>query len=67
MREKHYKHYADFVEKLASPLNKEFEQIMDEQFDTLPYEFYQMFVDGFRLGTKMIIEIYEDESKKENC
>lgn len=66
LHEKQYKHYADFVEKLSSPLDKEFEQIMDEQLDTVPLELYQMFVDGFRLGARMIIEVFEDESKKEN-
>lgn len=66
LHEKQYKHYADFVEKLGSPLDKEFKQIMNEQLDTLPLEFYQMFVDGFRPGAKMMIEIYEDESKNVN-
>ena len=56
---KHYQQYEDFINKLGSPLDKEFERIMDEQFDILPQEFSQMFVDGFRLGAKMIIEIYE--------
>lgn len=61
IRERQYQHYEDFIKKLGSPLDKEFERIMDEQLDTLPLEFYQMFTDGFRIGAKMIMEIYGDE------
>lgn len=59
------KHYEDFIKKIGSPLDKEFERIMDEQFDTLPLELSQMFIDGFRLGARMMIEIFEDKYKME--
>lgn len=64
MQKKHNQHYKDFIERLGSPLDKEFENIMDEQLDALPLEFSQMFIDGFRLGAKLIIEIYEGNNQK---
>ena len=44
--------YKSFIEKLGSPLDKEFIKIMDEQFETAPLDFFQMFSDGFKLGAK---------------
>ena len=52
------------MKKLGSPLDKEFESIMDEQLDILPYDFSQSFIDGFRLGAKMMLEIYGDDNLK---
>lgn len=66
LRKKQYKHYEDFIEKLGSPLDKEFVRIMDEQLDTVPFEFSNMFIDGFRLGARMIIDVFEDKYRKEN-
>jgi hypothetical protein len=56
---KHYQNYEDFVKKLGSPLGKEFTRIMDEQIDTIPLELSEMFIDGFRLGARMMIEVFE--------
>lgn len=58
---KHYQSYEDFVKKLGSPLDKEFIRIMDEQIDTIPLELSEMFIDGFRLGARMMIEVFEDK------
>lgn len=60
LRKKHYKHYKDFIQKIGSPLDQEFKRIMDEQLDTLPLELSGMFIDGFRLGARMMIEVFED-------
>lgn len=65
LRKKQYTHYEDFIKKIGSPLDKEFEQIMDEQLDTLPLELSEMFIDGFRLGARMMIEVFEDKYKTE--
>ena len=65
MRKKHMENYDNFVEKLDSSLKMEFISIMDEQLDTLPLDFYQMFSDGFKLGAKMMIEVLNGEDKKE--
>lgn len=64
-RKKHLENYDSFIQKLGSPLDKEFIKIMDEQLDTLPLDFYQMFSDGFKLGAKMMIEVLDGEDKKE--
>lgn len=64
LRQEHYKHYEDFVKQLKvlePPLDKRFVEIMDEQLDTLPLEMSEMFIDGFRLGARMMIEIYQKD------
>lgn len=60
----HYHHYEDFIEvlaKLEPPLDKRFIKIMDEQPDVIPFEFSEMFIDGFKLGAKMMAEVFRDE------
>lgn len=61
IRERNYKNYEEFIEKLKSinpALEKQFQNILEEQLDTAPFEMYQMFADGFRLGAKLIIETF---------
>lgn len=65
LRKKQFAHYESFVKKLESPLDEEFLRIMDEQMDTLPYEFSEMFIEGFRLGARMMLEILEDKCSGE--
>lgn len=65
LRRKHYQSYEDFIKKLESPLAIEFIRIMDEQLDAVPLEFSETFISGFRLGAKMMIEVFEDSDKKE--
>lgn len=67
LQKKHYQHYDEFVKKLGNPLNKEFESIMDEQLEVLPFDFSQTFIDGFRLGAKMMMEILWDNNQKPDC
>ena len=60
----HYHHYEDFIEvlaKLEPPLDKRFVKIMDEQLDVIPFEFSEMFIDGFKLGAKMMAEVFRNE------
>ena len=60
----HYSHYEDFIvvlAKLEPPLDKQFIKIMDEQLDVIPFEFSEMFIDGFKLGAKMMAEVFRDE------
>ena len=59
-----YNHYEDFIEllvKLEPPLDKRFIKIMDEQLDVIPFEFSEMFIDGFKLGAKMMAEVFRNE------
>jgi hypothetical protein len=57
----YYKNHEDFIKKIGSPLDEEFIQIMDQQLDMFPLELSETFLDGFRLGAKMMIEIFEDK------
>ena len=66
LQQKFYQDYDDFIKKLGSPLDQEFKRIMDEQLNLLPFNFTQSFIDGFRLGAKIVIEIYGDEHQKPN-
>jgi len=59
------RNYEDFMKKIGSPLDVEFIQIMDERLDTIPIELSEMFLDGFRLGARMMIEVFEDKYRKE--
>lgn len=61
---KQYQNYEDFIKKLGSPLDKEFIKIMDEQLNAIPLELSEMFIDGFRLGARMMIEVFEDKYQK---
>lgn len=61
LKEKHYQHYEGFIAKLDEPLKGEFIQIMDEHLDTIPFEVKEMFLDGLRLGARMILELLDEE------
>ncbi|MFR0077482.1 MAG: DUF6809 family protein [Blautia sp.] len=67
IRQRHYRHYEDFIEELRAldpPLDMIFIQIMDEQLETVPCDFSQSFVEGFRLGARMMIEVYQEERQE---
>lgn len=66
LRKKQYENYEDFIKKIGSPLDKEFKRILDEQLDTFPLQLSEMFIDGFRLGARIMIEVFEDKYQKEN-
>ena len=34
---------------------------MDQQFDTIPMEYADTFVDGFQLGVKMMFAVFQEE------
>ena len=62
--QEHYQHYDDFIETLSKvnpPLDNRFIEIMDEQLDVFPYEFSEMFIDGFRLGARIMIDIFQGD------
>lgn len=56
------KRYDDFIAKIGSPFDKEFERIMEEYRNTFSMELSKMFIEGFRLGAKLVIEIFSDEN-----
>lgn len=53
--------YKSFTKSLQPYQLKMFNQIIDDQYDLLPMEHADFFVQGFRLGAKMIMEIYNEE------
>lgn len=61
MRERQIENYDTFLKKLDSPLDEEFIKIMDEQLDTVPLDFFEMFSNGFKLGAKLMLEILHND------
>lgn len=57
-RDKAFKSYSMFIEKLPKELRDEFDELMDSYLDLLPLELEQTFIDGFRIGSRMMTEIY---------
>lgn len=35
-------------------------EIMDEQLDAIPIEMAETFIAGFRLGARLMVEVFED-------
>ncbi len=70
IHQRNYQHYNNFIEtlsKLDPPLDEQFINIMDEQLETIPFDFSEMFIDGFRLGARIMIDIFQDDlGNKEN-
>lgn len=65
LRQEHCKRYTDFINQLKTletPLDEKFIEIMNGPLDTLPLEMSEMFIDGFRLGARMMIEIFQKDS-----
>ena len=66
MHRKQYQRYESFINKLKlyePSLHEEFIELMDEQLSTIPNEFSESFIHGFRLGTRIMIEIYQNDLK----
>lgn len=61
---KHIQHHSDFIDilkKLDPPLHKQFIKIIDELSEATPYEFSEMFMGGFRLGVRIMIDVFHEE------
>ena len=59
----------EFIQRLKRmdpALADQFIGIMDEQLETLPSETTAAFIDGFRLGARMMIEVFEGSGREEN-
>ncbi len=57
----HYDQLAARLKALNPPLDKELAAVVDEQLALLPIEMGEMFIDGFCLGARMMIEVYQKE------
>lgn len=61
-RDKAFHSYTTFLEKLPPELQEEFEQLMDEHIHLLPQEMEQNFIDGFKIGARLMAEVYGKNS-----
>jgi len=57
-RNKAFKSYSIFLEKLPEELKNEFEELIDSHLELLPLELEQNFIDGFRIGAQIMAEVY---------
>lgn len=56
--DKAFDSYSAFLAKLPDELKDEFIKFVDQHLDLLPLELEQNFIDGFRIGARMIAEVY---------
>ena len=61
MRQKHILEYDAFVQSLEPRQQKAFNRIMNHQFDTIPMEYADTFVEGFEMGVKMVVAVFQKE------
>ena len=61
-KDKALKEYTNFHEKLPGDLKEEFEKLMDDHFDVLAGDLEQNFIDGFRIGVRLMIEVFNDSN-----
>lgn len=57
-RDKAFKCYSAFIEKLPEDLKDEFDELINSHLDLLPLELEQNFIDGFRIGVRIMTEVY---------
>ncbi len=69
LKKKHFR-YDDIKEQLLQinpDLRWELEHFLEEQWEAMNWDTTQVFIDGFCLGARMMIEVYQTElSAKEN-
>ena len=57
-RDKAFKSYSTFIEKLPEELKEEFDELIDSHLDLLSLELEQHFINGFCIGVRMMTEVY---------
>ena len=61
MQEQHGQEYESLAQSLEPIQRKKLAKLMDQQFDAIPMEYADTFVDGFRLGVKMMLAVFQEE------
>lgn len=64
LHQEQLKRYTDFISQLKGldpPLDSAFIRILDDEMDTTLIEMSEMFIDGFCLGARMMIEVYQKD------
>lgn len=67
--QEHNRCYDDFFQKLAGldpDLCETFVKLQDDSLNFVPYETSEMFIQGFRLGARMMIEIFQEDFSNRN-
>ncbi len=58
LKEKHFKLHDELFETLSEKQKVQFSSFLDQIFEDLCYADYESFIDGFRLGARIIIEVF---------
>ena len=61
MRQRHILQYDAFIQSLEPRQQKDFIRIMNQQFDTIPMEYADTFLEGFQMGVKMVVAVFQKE------
>lgn len=68
LRRKYWRQNDQFMQALSQldeGLAQEFDQLLDKQFEVVPLEMSEMFIDGFRLGARLMLEVFDDKNLQE--
>ena len=65
-RDKAFETYSLFLEKLPEDLKDDFVKLIDAHLDLLPFELEQNFIDGFRIGVRMMSEVFSAPLEEQN-
>lgn len=65
-RDKAFQSYSIFLEKLPEDLKEEFVKLIDDHLDLLPFELEQSFIDGFRIGVRLMSEAFSVPFEEHN-
>ena len=59
--QKHYEAFCSTLQELDPALSKRFDKLLDEMLELDYIETKKEFIDGFRLGARMMMEILDGE------
>lgn len=54
------------LDKVNPTLKRSFELVLDKHYTETYFNTAQMYMDGFRLGVKMMVEVYQSDWTKNN-
>lgn len=63
IQNEHLKTYDSFLQSLEPDQKKAFIEIMDHQFQSIPMEYAAVFSEGFRIGSRIMLEIFLADSR----
>lgn len=61
LQKEQHQEYQAFLQGLEPRQRQEFRRIMEQQFDTIPMEYADTFAEGFRLGVKTMLAVFQKE------